>query len=95
MRYFANEKNRSDSVAIMSRVFQLDQETTLGTFDFLRSIQTQDGTISRATMESAIDIALQGNRDPKILALTKDEQIRRMFDFSLAREILKEEAKSR
>jgi ABC-type nitrate/sulfonate/bicarbonate transport system substrate-binding protein len=95
MRYFTNEKNRSDNVAIMSRVFQLDQETILGCYDFLRSIQTTDGTISRATMESAIDIALQGNRDPKILALSKDEQIRRMFDFSLAREILKEEAKTR
>lgn len=95
MRYFANEKNRSDSVAIMSRVFQLDQETVLGTYDFLRSIQTNDGTISRATMESSIDIALQGNRDPKLLALSKDEQIKRMFDFSLAREILKEEVKTR
>ena len=95
MRYFANEKNRSDSVAIMSRVFQLDQETVLGTYDFLRSIQTNDGTISRATMESSIDIALQGNRDPKILALSKDEQIKRMFDFSLAREVLKEEVKTR
>ena len=95
MRYFANEKNRSDSVAIMSRVFQLDQETVLGTYDFLRSIQTADGTISRSTMESSIDIALQGNRDPKLLALSKDEQIKRMFDFSLAREILKEEVKTR
>jgi ABC-type nitrate/sulfonate/bicarbonate transport system substrate-binding protein len=95
MRYFANEKNRNDSVAIMSRVFQLDQETVLGTFDFLRGIQTQDGTISRATMESAVEIALQGNRDPKLLALSKDEQIRRMFDFSLAREVLKEEVKTR
>src|SRR5207253_10225240 len=45
MRYFANEKNRSDSVTIMSRVFQLDQETILGTYDFLRSIQTNDGTL--------------------------------------------------
>jgi ABC-type nitrate/sulfonate/bicarbonate transport system substrate-binding protein len=95
MRYFANEKYRSDSVTIMSRVFQLDREVVQGTYDFLRSIQTQDGTISRATMESAIEIALQGNRDPKILALSKDEQIRRMFDFSLAREILKEEANTR
>jgi ABC-type nitrate/sulfonate/bicarbonate transport system substrate-binding protein len=95
MRYFANEKNRSDSVAIMSRVFQLDQETVLGTYDFLRSIQTNDGTISRATMEGAIDIALQGNRDPKILSLSKDEQIKRMFDFSLIREVLKEEVKTR
>jgi NitT/TauT family transport system substrate-binding protein len=95
LRYFANEKNRSDSVAIMSRVFQLDQATVLGTYDFLREIQTKDGTVSRATMESAVDIALQGNQDAKILALSKDEQIRRMFDFSLAREILKEEAKAR
>jgi ABC-type nitrate/sulfonate/bicarbonate transport system substrate-binding protein len=95
MRYFANEKNRSDSVAIMSRVFQLDQETVLGTYDFLLSIQTQDGTISRATMENAVEIALQGNRDPKLLALSKDEQIRKMFDFSLAREVLKEEGKTR
>ena len=95
LRYFANEKNRSDSVSIMSRVFQLNQETVQGTYDFLRSIQTEDGTISRATMESAVDIALQQNRDPKILALSKDEQIRRMFDFSLIREVLKEEAKTR
>jgi len=95
MRYFANEKNRSDSAAIMSRVFQLDQEAVLGTYDFLRSIQTQDGTISRATMENAVEIALQGNRDPKLSALSKDEQIRKMFDFSLAREVLKEEVKTR
>jgi NitT/TauT family transport system substrate-binding protein len=95
MRYFANEKNRSDSVAIMSRVFQLEQETVLGTYDFLRNIQTKDGTISRATMESAVEIALQQNRDPKILALSKDEQVRRMFDFSLIREVLKEEVKTR
>jgi hypothetical protein len=79
----------------MSRVFQLSQETVQGTYDFLRSIQTEDGTISRATMESAVDIALQQNRDPKILALSKDEQIRRMFDFSLIRDVLKEEAKTR
>jgi ABC-type nitrate/sulfonate/bicarbonate transport system substrate-binding protein len=95
MRYFADEKNRNDNVEIMSRVFQLDKETVLGTYDFLRSIQTEDGMISRATMESSLDIALQGNRDPKILALSKDEQLRRMFDFSLAREVLKEEAKIR
>jgi NitT/TauT family transport system substrate-binding protein len=94
LRYFGNEKNRSDSVAIMSRVFQLDQEAALGTFDFLRSIQTKDGTISRATMESAADIALQQLRDPKLLALSKDEQIKRMFDFSLIGEILREEGKS-
>jgi ABC-type nitrate/sulfonate/bicarbonate transport system substrate-binding protein len=94
MRYFADEKNRNDSVAIMSRVFQLDTETVLGTYDFLRSIQTKDGMISRDTMESSLDIALQGNRDPKILALSKDEQIRRMFDFSLVREVLKEEART-
>jgi NitT/TauT family transport system substrate-binding protein len=94
LRYFANEKNRSDSVAIMARVFQLDPEAALGTYDFLRSIQTKDGTISRATMESAIDVALQQNRDPKILALSKDAQIRRMFDFSLIHEILKEEVKT-
>jgi NitT/TauT family transport system substrate-binding protein len=94
MRYFADEKNRNDSVAIMSRVFQLDTETVLGTYDFLRSIQTKDGMISRETMESSLDIALQGNRDPKILALSKDEQIRRMFDFSLVREVLKEEART-
>jgi ABC-type nitrate/sulfonate/bicarbonate transport system substrate-binding protein len=94
MRYFADEKNRNDSVAIMSRVFQLDTETVLGTYDFLRSIQTKDGMISRDTMESSLEIALQGNRDAKILALSKDEQIRRMFDFSLVREVLKEEART-
>jgi NitT/TauT family transport system substrate-binding protein len=93
LRYFANEKNRSDNVAIMARVFQLEKETAGGTYDFLRSIQTKDGTISSATMESAVDIALQQNRDAKILALSKDEQVRRMFDFSLIREVLKEEAK--
>jgi NitT/TauT family transport system substrate-binding protein len=94
LRYFANEKNRSDSVTIMSRVFQLDQEAALGTFDFLRSIQTKDGTISRGTMESAADIALQQLRDPKLSALSKDEEINRMFDFSLIHEILREEGKS-
>jgi NitT/TauT family transport system substrate-binding protein len=93
MRYFADEKNRNDNVAIMSRVFQLDTETVLGTYDFLRSIQTKDGMISRETMESSLEIALQGNRDPKVLALSKDEQIRRMFDFSLVREVLKEESR--
>jgi ABC-type nitrate/sulfonate/bicarbonate transport system substrate-binding protein len=81
MRYFASEKNRSDSVAIMSRVFQLDQETVLGTYDFLRSIQTQDGTISRATMESAVEIALQGNRDPKLLALSKMSRLGKCSTF--------------
>jgi ABC-type nitrate/sulfonate/bicarbonate transport system substrate-binding protein len=93
MRYFADEKNRNDSVAIMSRVFQLETETVLGTYDFLRSIQTKDGIISRETMESSLEIALQGNRDPKVAALSKDEQMRRMFDFSLVREVLKEEAR--
>jgi ABC-type nitrate/sulfonate/bicarbonate transport system substrate-binding protein len=93
MRYFADEKNRNDSVAIMSRVFQLETETVLGTYDFLRSIQTKDGMISRETMESSLEIALQGNRDPKVAALSKDEQMRRMFDFSLVREVLKEEAR--
>src|SRR5262245_9684715 len=94
MRYFADEKNRKDSVAIMSRVFQLDTETVLGTYDFLRSIQTKDGMISRETMESSLEIALQGNKDPKLLALSKDDQLKKMFDFSLVREVLKEEAKA-
>jgi ABC-type nitrate/sulfonate/bicarbonate transport system substrate-binding protein len=94
MRYFADEKNRKDSVAIMSRVFQLDTETVLGTYDFLRSIQTKDGMISRETMESSLDIALQGNKDAKLLALSKDDQLRKMFDFSLVREVLKEEARA-
>jgi hypothetical protein len=78
----------------MSRVFQLDTETVLGTYDFLRSIQTKDGMISRETMESSLDIALQGNKDAKLLALSKDDQLRKMFDFSLVREVLKEEARA-
>jgi NitT/TauT family transport system substrate-binding protein len=94
MRYFADEKNRKDSAAIMSRVFQLDTETVLSTYDFLRSIQTKDGMISRETMESSLEIAMQGNKDPKLLALSKDDQLRKMFDFSLAREVLKEEARA-
>ena len=91
LRFFLDEKNRSQSVAIIKRSFKLDEETATASYGFLRSIQTNDGTISNKTIENDLEIALLRIRDPKVLSLSQQEQINRMYNFSLLREMLKEE----
>ena len=91
LRFFVDEKNRSQSVSIIMKVFKLDEETALATHTFMRTILTHDGTISLKTIENDLETALLRVRDRKVLSLSRQEQMNRMYDFSLLREILQEE----
>lgn len=91
LRFFLDEKSRGESVSIIKRIFKLEDETALATYGFMRTIQTADGLIADKTIGNDLDISLSRIRDPKVHSLTRQEQIDRMYDFSLLREILKEE----
>ncbi len=91
LRFFLDQRNRAENAAMIRRVFQLDSEVAFATYDFLRTIQTSDGIIPPKAIQNDLDISLSRIRDPKILTLSRDELVKRMYDFSLLREILKEE----
>ncbi|MBI4523387.1 MAG: ABC transporter substrate-binding protein [Deltaproteobacteria bacterium] len=91
LRFVLDENNRNENAAIIMRVFQLDKEVALSTYDFLRTIQTSDGIISQKAIQSDLEISLLRMKDPKILALPREEQVKRMYDFGLLREVLKEQ----
>ncbi len=95
LRFFLDQRNRTENAAMIRRVFQLDSEVALSTYDFLRTIQTSDGLIPQKAIQNDLDISLLRIRDPKILALPREELVKRMYDFSLLREILKQEKSSR
>lgn len=94
LRFFLDQKNRSENAAIIRRVFQLENEVAFSTYDFLRTIQTSDGIIPQKAIQNDLDISLLRIKDPKIHALPREELVKRMYDFSLLREILKEEKPS-
>ena len=91
LRFFLDERNRNENAAIIMRVFQLDKDIAFSTYDFLRTIQTSDGIIAQKAIQNDLEISLLRVRDPKVQALSREEQVKRMYDFSLLREILKEE----
>ncbi len=91
LRFFLDERNRNENAAIIMRVFQLEKDVALATYDFLRTIQTSDGVIPQKAIQNDLDISLLRVRDSKVHALSREEQAKRMYDFSFLRQILKEE----
>ncbi len=91
LRFFLEDKNRRENTLIMMKVFGLSERDALSTYNFLRTIQTEDGLVTDKTVGNALDIALPRIRDARILSLSRQEQIHRMYDFSLLAEILKEQ----
>jgi hypothetical protein len=77
-----DERNRQENTAIIMQVFKLEKDVALATYDFLRTIQTSDGIISQKAIENDLKIALLRIRDPKVQALSQQEQIHTMYDFS-------------
>ena len=91
LRFFLESENRKENVAIMMKAFNLKEREALSSYNFLRTIQTENGLVTDKTIGNALDIALRSIRDPKVLSLSRQAQIQRMYDFSPLREILAEE----
>jgi ABC-type nitrate/sulfonate/bicarbonate transport system substrate-binding protein len=93
LRFFQDAANREENGRIMAKAFQLDKEIALRTYDFLRPIQTRDGILPFEGIKNEIEIARQRVKDSKIASLSAEELARRMYDFALLEEILREEKK--
>jgi len=93
LRFFQNQANREENSRIMAKAFKLEGEVAARTYDFLRPIQTRDGILPFEAMKNEIDIARERIKDPKVAALSVEEVARRMYDFTVLEEVLREEKK--
>lgn len=95
LRFFLESENRKENVAIMMKAFNLKEQEALSSYNFLRTIQTENGLVTDKTIGNALDIALRSIRDPRVLSLSRQAQIQRMYDFSPLKEILTEERRTK
>lgn len=88
LRFFLDSKNESESIAMLNRVTPMEPQVAKSTYDFYRTIMTQDGIPSERSLSDDFDITRQMlKKEGQTFSQAQAEQ--KMYDFSLLKDVLK------
>ena len=89
LKFFLDRKNENESIAMLNRVTKMEPEVAKSTYDFYRSIMTQDGIPSERALSDDFEITRQMSMKTEGPRFSRAQAEQKMYDFSLLREIVK------
>jgi NitT/TauT family transport system substrate-binding protein len=88
LRFFLDNKNEAESIAMLNSVVKMEPEVAKSTYDFYQTIMTKEGMPSERSLTDDFEITRQMlKKEAQGLSRAQAEQ--RMYDFSLLKEVLK------
>ena len=86
LKYFLD--NKSESIAMLSRVTPMEPEVARTTYDFYRTIMTKDGIPSDRALADDFEITRQMLKKEG-QAFTRAQAEQKMYDFALLKDVIK------
>ena len=88
LRFFLDNKNETESIAMLNRVTPMEPEVAKSTYDFYRTIMTKDGIPSERSLADDFDVTRQMlKKEGQAFSQSQAEQ--KMYDFSLLKDVLR------
>ena len=83
--YFQENRNRSENIALIGKLFKIDSEMAVKNYDFLRSIQTKDGIPSQQSLKTHVQVVKDAVR--KLADEPEEKLMKQAYDFVPLREL--------
>lgn len=89
LRFFMDQGNEKESIALLNRVTKMESEAGKPTYDFYRAIMTKDGNPSEKSLSDDFELSRLMMKNPEIQSLSRAQAEQKMYDFRFLREAQK------